>query len=260
MKSETSLPAAVSRAFSQAQSSIATSRLPAGALPLIVATLILIVVPIARAASTEEPDAKNVTTGGAGPQAGTASTKLSVSGRVLRDRVISGRSVKVAVRAEGSGVAGSSLQLSVRRAGSKRWHVVDKETTRSSKRRVLEWDGNGAGRYQARISVKKNGRLQDRDDIGRVYVFEKGHASYYGPGLWGSGLACGGRLTQGKLGVAHKTLPCGTKVSFTLGSGRVVTARVIDRGPFIAGRDWDLTAALKRKLGFGDIGAVYAAH
>ena len=37
-------------------------------------------------------------------------------------------------------------------------------------------------------------------------------ASYYGPGLYGNGVACGGTLEPGTLGVANKTLPCGTKV------------------------------------------------
>lgn len=260
MKSETSLQAAVGRALGQSKLVTLSGRLPAGALPLVVATLILVVVPIARAAATDAANEPQSSGGAAAPLAGASSSRLSVTGRVLRDRAYGGRSVKVSARATGSGSRGAKLQLSVRRVGTRRWRVVDTETARASGRRVLEWEGRGAGRYQARVSVKKSGKLHDRDSVGRVYVFERGHASYYGPGLWGSGLACGGRLTRAKLGVAHKTLPCGTKVSFTLGNGRVVTARVIDRGPFIAGRDWDLTEALKRKLRFGDVGAVYAAH
>jgi len=57
------------------------------------------------------------------------------------------------------------------------------------------------------------------------------------------------------VGVAHKSLPCGTKVTFRYG-GRSVAARVIDRGPYVGGREWDLTAALKQKLGFPSTGTV----
>ena len=65
-------------------------------------------------------------------------------------------------------------------------------------------------------------------------------ASYYGPGLYGDGLACGGTLQPGTLGVANKTLPCGTMVTLRY-HGRTVTVPVVDRGPYVAGRDFDLT-------------------
>ena len=41
---------------------------------------------------------------------------------------------------------------------------------------------------------------------------------------------------------------------------RVVRARVIDRGPYVGGREFDLTAATKSKLGFGSVGTVWVAH
>jgi rare lipoprotein A (peptidoglycan hydrolase) len=67
--------------------------------------------------------------------------------------------------------------------------------------------------------------------------------SWYGPGFYGNRTACGKTLTTSLLGVAHKTLPCGTMVSFrNPSSGRVVTVPVVDRGPYVAGRQWDLTA------------------
>ena len=55
--------------------------------------------------------------------------------------------------------------------------------------------------------------------------------------------------------MAHKTLPCGTKVTFRY-AGAPSPARVIDRGPYVGGREWDLTAALKQKLGFPSTGTV----
>jgi rare lipoprotein A (peptidoglycan hydrolase) len=78
-------------------------------------------------------------------------------------------------------------------------------------------------------------------------------ASWYGPGLYGNGTACGGTLRPATMGVAHKTLRCGTPVKFKH-RGRVVIARVIDRGPYISGRSWDLTEAAAEALDFEDVG------
>ncbi|MGH2962136.1 MAG: RlpA-like double-psi beta-barrel domain-containing protein [Solirubrobacterales bacterium] len=73
-------------------------------------------------------------------------------------------------------------------------------------------------------------------------------ASWYGPGFWRNQTACGQKLRRKTVGVAHKRLPCGTKVVFNKG-GRWVRAKVIDRGPFVKGRSWDLTQAAARALG-----------
>jgi rare lipoprotein A (peptidoglycan hydrolase) len=66
---------------------------------------------------------------------------------------------------------------------------------------------------------------------------------------YGLGLACGGVLGRNQLGVAHKTAPCGTLITFTY-AGRSLTVPVIDRGPYIVGREWDLTGATAAALGF----------
>lgn len=79
-------------------------------------------------------------------------------------------------------------------------------------------------------------------------AFLSAQASWYGPGLYGNGTACGQRYTEQIEGVAHKTLPCGTMVTFRH-NGREVTVPVIDRGPFTKGRMWDLSAATCRALG-----------
>ncbi|MBS1886933.1 MAG: hypothetical protein JSU06_07060 [Actinobacteria bacterium] len=84
-------------------------------------------------------------------------------------------------------------------------------------------------------------------------------ASYYGPGLYGNGVACGGTLEPGTLGVANKTLPCGTMVKLRY-HGRQITVPVIDRGPYVVGREYDLTEATKERLGFPGVGDVMANH
>jgi rare lipoprotein A (peptidoglycan hydrolase) len=72
---------------------------------------------------------------------------------------------------------------------------------------------------------------------------------------YGEPLACGGTLQVGQAGTANKTLPCGTQVLFRL-NGRETTVPVIDRGPYVAGRDFDLTAATASALRFDGLGTV----
>jgi len=82
-----------------------------------------------------------------------------------------------------------------------------------------------------------------------------GGASWYGPGLWGNKTACGQTLRPNTLGVAHKKLPCGTTVKFVY-HGKSVVTQVIDRGPYVDGRAWDLTKAASDALGFEGVGRV----
>jgi len=71
--------------------------------------------------------------------------------------------------------------------------------------------------------------------------------TWYGPGMYGRRTACGDRLTSRLVGVAHRTLPCGTRVRF-VHDGWTVVARVVDRGPHARGVHYDLTWAAARKL------------
>jgi peptidoglycan lytic transglycosylase len=83
--------------------------------------------------------------------------------------------------------------------------------------------------------------------------FRYAGASWYGPGLWGNKTACGATLRRGTLGVANKTLPCGTAVKLVY-HGRALVTRVIDRGPYVKGRAFDLTQAASEALGFEGVG------
>jgi rare lipoprotein A len=59
------------------------------------------------------------------------------------------------------------------------------------------------------------------------------------------------------MGVANKTLPCGTLVTLRY-DGRTVRVPVVDRGPYVPGREFDLTEATKQALGFGGVGQVWS--
>lgn len=78
-------------------------------------------------------------------------------------------------------------------------------------------------------------------------------ASCYGPGLYGNHTANGTRLAPSTVGVAHKSLPLdrpGRRSRILVSHrGRRAWLPVIDRGPFVHGRDLDLTQAAARLLG-----------
>lgn len=129
--------------------------------------------------------------------------------------------------------------------------------TRSNGRFGVRWKPRAAGDFSFRVWAKKSSFSTGDASLRRKFSsLRPGHASYYGPGLYGNGVACGGTLTPSTRGVAHKYLPCGTPVTLQYGN-RTVVARVIDRGPYIAGRDWDLTEQTRNDLGFGGVGVVW---
>jgi rare lipoprotein A len=88
--------------------------------------------------------------------------------------------------------------------------------------------------------------------------FRSAGASWYGPGLYGNKTACGQILRATTIGVAHRSLPCGTMVKFVY-NGHALVAPVIDRGPYVKGRAWDLTAAASEALEFEGVGMVHYA-
>jgi rare lipoprotein A (peptidoglycan hydrolase) len=77
-------------------------------------------------------------------------------------------------------------------------------------------------------------------------------ASWYGPGFYGNRTACGQTYTPEIVGVAHRTLPCGTLVVLEY-RGKTLTVPVIDRGPYIAGRTLDLSHATHIAMGCPDL-------
>jgi rare lipoprotein A (peptidoglycan hydrolase) len=84
------------------------------------------------------------------------------------------------------------------------------------------------------------------------------NVSFYGPGFYGRRTACGHAYTTTIMGVAHRTLPCGTRVTFrNPANGRTITVPVIDRGPYVAGRQWDLSGAACRALNHCYTGGIY---
>jgi len=83
-------------------------------------------------------------------------------------------------------------------------------------------------------------------------------ATWFGPGFYGQRTACGQTLTPAFVGVANRTLPCGTLVKVSY-KGRRLTLPVIDRGPYgHNGADWDLTTEAAHALGMEDTARIGA--
>ena len=79
---------------------------------------------------------------------------------------------------------------------------------------------------------------------------ERGSASWYGPGFHGNRTANGELYDMHQLTAAHRTLPLGSVAEVrSLSTGRQVTVRINDRGPFARGRILDLSFAGAQAMG-----------
>ncbi|MDQ4024628.1 MAG: septal ring lytic transglycosylase RlpA family protein [Actinomycetota bacterium] len=109
-----------------------------------------------------------------------------------------------------------------------------------------------------RAWFKGDGTSLGRKGFDSARIYRSDLATWYGPGFYGNRTACGRVLGYDTLGVAHRTLPCGTKVAIMYG-GRTVTVTVIDRGPY-ARSNWDLTRATAERLRFSGTDSIGVAH
>lgn len=134
------------------------------------------------------------------------------------------------------------------------WQTVAHARTRARGRFSLGFVPSGLGAEQLRVRFAgDSASARTAASAGLLTVYQQTVASWYNDA---GGTACG---FHAGLGVASKTLPCGTKVTFVYG-GRRVTATVDDRGPFVAGRTWDLNQTTAAALGFGGVATVWSSR
>lgn len=100
----------------------------------------------------------------------------------------------------------------------------------------------GLGVTHSQAAIKHSGAPSGYRRRTASWYYDQGHQT-----------ACG---FVAKYGVANKKLPCGTHVKFWR-AGHTVTATVDDRGPYIAGRTWDLGQKTARRLHFQGVGVGY---
>lgn len=120
-------------------------------------------------------------------------------------------------------------------------------------------DSTGPGVVRARFAGDEVN--SKRINFAVMTIFQRSVATWYGPGFFGNGTACGQVYTDQIIGVAHRTLPCGTNVTIFF-NGIVLTVPVIDRGPY-SDADWDLSAEAARRLGFSgkqEVGVLMATE
>jgi rare lipoprotein A len=147
--------------------------------------------------------------------------------------------------------------VTLQRLGSHGWRTLAHTLTGVKGRFTLRYVPRQIGSELVRLRFAGDTYdLAARRRLGRLNVYRLAGASWYGGG---GQTACGASLTSSTQGVANKTLPCGTLVTLRYG-GRTVRVPVIDRGPYVEGREFDLTEATKHALGFGDVGQVWSTN
>lgn len=184
----------------------------------------------------------------------TARVPSHVSLHVSRHSTLSGRGVVFRGRVRPAGRR--RVKLVLRGSGG----GVLRVTSRANGSFAVRWGPDRPGAIHVRAYGIHDRAMRGSASVSRrLTAYRQAEASYYGPGLYGNGVACGGTLQPGTLGVASKTLPCGARVTFRY-HGRTVTVPVIDRGPYVAGRDFDLTEATRERLGFPGVDVLLASR
>ncbi len=101
-------------------------------------------------------------------------------------------------------------------------------------------------------SARKHTPFASRKNAGGTQIASRGVASFY---TEGTETASGEKFDTHDLTAAHPTLPFGTKLRVTnVATGRSVTVRVNDRGPYVRGRNVDVSYSAADKLGMVDAG------
>ncbi len=163
--------------------------------------------------------------------------------------VRSGVSVSGTVPAGDAGAAVEIDQLPATPGSS--WVPVAVVHAASNGTFTAAWRTTGAGQLSARAVLQGDQAMTAAAALPpalSITVYRRSIATLYGPGFYGHRTACGVILRRRTIGVANRTLPCGTEVQVYY-KGDVMTVPVIDRGPYAHHASWDLTMASGRALG-----------
>ena len=150
------------------------------------------------------------------------------AGKVIRLLAVALGAASLAACAQSSVVSQKSELRASRQAS-----VDYRPTTSMMKRRVA--------------AVRKHTRVASRKEAGSIKTASHGVASFY---TEGTKTASGEKFNTLDMTAAHPTLPFGTKLRVTnVASGKSVTVRVNDRGPYVSGRVVDVSYSAADALG-----------
>jgi rare lipoprotein A len=128
--------------------------------------------------------------------------------------------------------------------------VVTRKSELVSAARQASLERNQAPSLATRRHVavtRKHTPFASHGNAAGTEVASQGLASFY---TEGTQTANGEKFDTNELTAAHRTLPFGTRLRVTsVATGRSVTVRVNDRGPFVAGRVVDVSYSAARTLG-----------
>lgn len=186
---------------------------------------------------------------------GATYTKSAPADAEISLRVASGAWLGRATRIRGrsADLAGRTVAIERRRSRRSEWVPVGSVRVGDDGRFATSWTPRSTGRHQLRALPGTASSAGSGDDgtasrVKRLTVYQSVTSTWYGPGFYGNKTACGQRLSTTTLGVAHRSLPCGTQVALRA-NGRSIVVPVIDRGPYADGVTYDLTRATAERLG-----------
>jgi len=125
--------------------------------------------------------------------------------------------------------------------------VSQRSDFRSSRQASLQRDRTPSLMKTRVAASRKHTPFASRNDAAETKVASQGLASFYSEG---TKTASGEKFDARELTAAHPSLPFGTKLRVTdVKSGRSVTVRVNDRGPYVPGRIVDVSHSAAAELG-----------
>ncbi len=179
-------------------------------------------------------------------------TVVSATGNGITVQAVASAMLRHTLTFTGSAPGDAGKTVEIERSGHQtnwQWAPTSSATVQPGGAFTATWTADHIGQFSIR-AVLDSSQVQSAavTQSMTVTVYLPSVASWYGPTLYGHGTACGEKLTKQILGVANKTLPCGEQVALYY-HGRTLTVPVIDRGPYVKGRRYDLTYATAAALG-----------
>jgi hypothetical protein len=190
---------------------------------------------------------------GGGQQTQPGNTTVTATGAGITIAAPSSTLLRNGLQVSGSvsrAYAGETVEIE--RSGAKTgwtWQPTASGQVQSDGSFTAVWMTNHIGRFAVRAVVQQAGGASASAGLPAVTVtiYRPSVATLYGPGFYGRRTACGTILRRSTIGVANRTLPCGTPVAIYY-QGQTLIVPVIDRGPYANRADWDLTMATGKLL------------